>query len=230
MKIGVFGDSFADEFNMFRTDNMSWANQLRNFGYDITNHGKCASSLYFSYRQLLEHHSNYDKVIFLITGSGRFYLDHLPEKLRHVAHGRVNYLRAENPNGENREIIVALEHYYTYLQNYNFENTIHQLLIKECKAVRPDALFISCFPQYAEGFNLNMVSEHDIVELKKNYDTENFIINDKRFCHMNDNNNLLVAKKIKTWLEGGSFHIDEAEFLPSTLPLLEILALESPRI
>lgn len=227
MKIGIFGDSFADEFNMHRTDNMSWANQLRNLGYDVTNYGKCASSLYYSYRQLLEHHRKYDKVIFLITGAGRLYLDHLPEKLQHIAHGRVAFLKNET-HGKNIEIINALEGYYNYLHNHTHENTIHNLLLKECKQIRPDALFIPCFPEHAEnGFNLMMLSDYESEEFKNKHDLTNFRIIDRRFCHMNDNNNLLIAQKIKKWIDGEDFCVNESEFVPSTLPIEEILKLEA---
>ena len=230
MRIGIFGDSFADEQNIFRSDNMSWANQIRVSGYDVDNYGKCASSLYYSYLQLKEHHEKYDKVIFVATGEGRLYLDHLPETLQHVSHGRIENLKTET-KGEYPQVVKAIEYYYTHLHNYSYARVTHQLLLKECIRIRPDALFIPCFLESSdsgEKFNLNMISNYDHAQSAEQHNLEGMSIQDRRFCHMNDNNNMLVAEKIKNWIKTGEFDIDQTELIQTTIPITEILALETP--
>jgi hypothetical protein len=228
MKIGIFGDSFADEQNIFRPDNLSWANQIRESGYDVDNYGKCASSLYYSYLQLKEHHEKYDKIIFTITGDGRLFLEHLPETMQHISHGRIENLKNET-NGEYLHVIKAIEYYYAHLHNYSYAKTTHRLLLKECMAIRPDALFIPCFVESLDGgedFNLNMISDYD----RNQIDSGCVIVEDRRFCHMNDNNNSLVAGKIKDWINSGEFKINQSELIKTTLPITEILGLQTPGV
>jgi hypothetical protein len=76
MRIGIFGDSFADPGNeVRRTATYSWFNifagQL-NQPCTIDFHGLGASSLFFSYEKFLKHYHNYDLIIFCVTGASRY--------------------------------------------------------------------------------------------------------------------------------------------------------------
>ena len=72
MKIGIFGDSFADPGNeVRRTANYSLFNVFAknlNEPCNIDFHGMGASSLFFSYQKFLKYYSNYDLIIFCVTG------------------------------------------------------------------------------------------------------------------------------------------------------------------
>lgn len=70
MKVGIFGDSFADEF---LRDGKSWIECLRdNYDYDeVTSYGYGGTSLEWSYNNFLEHYNKYDTIIFILTDHRR---------------------------------------------------------------------------------------------------------------------------------------------------------------
>lgn len=78
--IGLFGDSFTGylgEDLIFLKNKEGqqyhWSALLAGeYGANLTNYGRPGSSLYFSYKQFIEHHSKHDFNIFLITEPGRY--------------------------------------------------------------------------------------------------------------------------------------------------------------
>ena len=70
MKIGIFGDSFADEH---MKPSKTWIECLRdNYDYhEVTSYGYGGTSLGWSYNNFLEHHSKYDLCVFLLTDQRR---------------------------------------------------------------------------------------------------------------------------------------------------------------
>jgi len=81
MKIGVFGDSFADRTpynpeSPFKEDE-SWISVMEQAGHKITTYGKTGTSTYWSFKQFLAHHEQFDHVIFCYSSLHRIH--HLPE-------------------------------------------------------------------------------------------------------------------------------------------------------
>lgn len=72
MKIGIYGDSFADHHT--DSKHIAWYNILSNYipGSTVTCYGKKSTSVYYSYKKFLETYSEFDKVIFLITNPDRY--------------------------------------------------------------------------------------------------------------------------------------------------------------
>ena len=70
MKIGIFGDSFADEH---LKPSKSWIECLRdNYEYnEVTSFGYGGTSLEWSYNNFLEHYHKYDRIIFIMTDHRR---------------------------------------------------------------------------------------------------------------------------------------------------------------
>ena len=90
MKLGIFGDSFADE-NMRK--GKSWVKWLRDdYDYDVVDsYGYGGSALEWSYNNFLKHYEKYDKVIFLMTDVRRqhyFDTESREELLFHVSKER----------------------------------------------------------------------------------------------------------------------------------------------
>lgn len=83
MKIGIYGDSFAE-----RMSENSWTVRLESLlGADITNYGLAGSDLYWSYNLYRQNHKEYDLNIFIATGSCRtsyFDWDRETQTLSHV--------------------------------------------------------------------------------------------------------------------------------------------------
>lgn len=83
MKIGIFGDSFAQKMSEH-----SWTVKLESLlDADFTNYGLAGSDLYWSYNLFRQHHQDYDLNIFVATGSCRtsyFTWDRDTQSLKHV--------------------------------------------------------------------------------------------------------------------------------------------------
>ena len=77
MRIGIFGDSFADE-NLRK--GKSWIEHLRE-NNDVTSFGSGGTSAEWSYNNFLNNHSDYDRIIFLATEPRRMHMwDHRTNK------------------------------------------------------------------------------------------------------------------------------------------------------
>ena len=87
MRIGVFGDSFADRnpYNPespFKEDE-SWIADMENAGHKITTYGKTGSSTWYSFQQFLAHHEQFDHIVFCYSSLHRIH--HLPEGLEDLS-------------------------------------------------------------------------------------------------------------------------------------------------
>lgn len=219
MKIGIFGDSFADE-TTFHTRGIDpetiksrpWAQLVRESGLIVDNYAKSATSLYYSYLKFLEHHNSYDKIIFTVTGPGRLYLPHLPEKYHHTTAGLLMHYRRNIETDNDEKIITAFESYYKYLCNFELDITIHNLMYEKCQAIRPDALFLPCFQNSIQKskFHLDHISyiDYDFYNVNPFKD----LVIEKRHCHMNRQNNIIFADKIIRWINNGKFEINIDDF------------------
>jgi len=87
MKIGVFGDSFADRTpynpeSPFKEDE-SWIADMESAGHKITSYGKTGTSTWYSYEQFLAHHEQFEWIIFCYSSLHRIH--HLPEGLEDLS-------------------------------------------------------------------------------------------------------------------------------------------------
>jgi hypothetical protein len=87
MKIGVFGDSFADRTpynpeSPFNEDE-SWIAAMEEGGHKITTYGKTGTSTWYSYEQFMAHHEQFDHIIFCYSSLHRMH--HLPEGLEDLS-------------------------------------------------------------------------------------------------------------------------------------------------
>ena len=219
MKIAIYGDSFAiDEENTPRKN--SWVDHLSNH-YDVVNYAKQGSSLYYSYKEFLRTHQYYDKVIFLVTNFGRLYVPNLPHPHIPGLYNVEKYLKESN--SRDREKFQTIKNFFLHIQNESFEKDIHGLILKECMSLRPDCLFIPCFDQ-------SLIPEWKFCTMMdiQIIDFEFYKINPFEFstdarelrnCHMNDENNLIFYKKIKSWIEGSNFQMYKRDFSYPREPL-----------
>lgn len=87
MKIGVFGDSYADRtpYNPESpiTEDESWIKCLEDAGHKIVSYGKTGTSTFYSFEQFIAHHEQFDHVIFCYSSLHRIH--HLPEGLEDLS-------------------------------------------------------------------------------------------------------------------------------------------------
>ena len=150
-KIGIYGDSWADpnhghDFNPALTDR-AWCRQFNNA--DI--YGKGGSSIYFSYRLFMQTHERYDRIIFVATNPGRYYL---PVKIgdQEVHLNSLNSTRHFRKQGHKRtnlkmtaeldSKLLALEQYYLELFDFDTDQQVCSLMIDRIMSVRPDTVLV----------------------------------------------------------------------------------------
>jgi hypothetical protein len=159
MSIGLYGDSFGScslprKPNGEDSDGMKyhWSTKLQTyFNCDLVNYADSGSSVYYSYSNFLKTHHLHEKIIFLITGPGR-YTQHLQlsdkggGKRYYVGLGQVEWefeYRKRFLNDDDLEKLNDLKGWFKSLcSDYDLE--MISLMLDRIAEVRPDVIFIPC--------------------------------------------------------------------------------------
>lgn len=206
MKIGVFGDSFA---NHKWNPSPTWVDILTQT-YNVSNFAEPGSSLFFSVDKFKRMHEKYDKVIFCITGPGRLLL---PERSR-IKYRNLNcnikFNTAEDLLADTelphqyRKIAKAVYNYYIHVENSEYDHYVHELMIDDIKRIRPDGIFIDGMK------DLNQVHHKENAHYNKIDNIEKYT--DLRNCHLTETNNYILAEEMKKALEKGTYIFDVTPF------------------
>jgi hypothetical protein len=223
MKIGIFGDSYADEVAMNHTQYDCWVEILRKKYYpDLTCHARSGSSLYYSLNKLKQHHNDYDKVIFIVTGAGRFelpnYIDFMGQDDIHLRH-IPNLATAENTlakifNYISPEVKTAYEAavaYYKYLQDIERDKFVHDLMKEQIIKIRPDAVVVDITDPTGRSTTLIDISMQEVIGagLPPTIFVEK---QDTRRCHLSQRGNEVLAEKMHQWLNGEPAVLKKEDF------------------
>lgn len=246
IKLGVFGDSFADTAFGHEgspdMDMMAWPNRFPSDQYQVTSYGHAGSSVYYSWRKFIEHQHLYDRVIFVITSTERYpawvpvagesYDLHVPNWFQSQAVKR----HSSYSNPQVRRRIDAIEQFYMELTDTPIGtpwlNNMCELMLADVARLRPDVLFIPVYPHritmppghtYTQGLDAYFPV---IVRSLRPKDTE--LVADverqhwinfrelKCCCHLTPEANQHLALAVQTALESGT-HTWDPE-IPPTLP------------
>ena len=140
MKIGIFGDSFADGRTLEGDLNRySWATHLaRGLGAtDIGYHAHGGSPLYWSYQQILEHGHLYDRIILAVTEPMRFPVPVGDERQFATGYPSANEFR--NPLRDNLRGWFAVS-------DQDYLSVVQELFLQDLERRYPGILLIPCFP------------------------------------------------------------------------------------
>lgn len=220
MKIGVHGDSFATVKQSNQTD-QSWFEHISEYGHDVTAYGKNAGSLFYSLSNFLKTHHNFDRNVFLITSPYRFVIpkqfDEFSENWRYISglyntETFINDAKHKKAPTEVIDILTAAEQYILHIQDIEYDKYIHNLMIAEISRIRPDTILIPCFENSMENLGENIpllrINEEENKSLGKNWNREwERLIRshiDLRRCHMTEENNIMLGKKIINCIETGN--------------------------
>lgn len=188
-KIILFGDSFGYYEGFPDSVGISWVEYLQNF-YNIENHSRIACSLY-GQKKIFDkiNLANYDKTIFIIPHRIRRFQE-LNFENRYETDWTLNraiYLK--NTYKENLEYIDVIIKFFTMMYNES-DDHVHQLMIDDIIRRCPDVLLL----------NFDDLIKISDMEFKFFNSKEN-MYNDKRKCHLCEENNIILGKKIKTAME-----------------------------
>lgn len=240
MKIAVFGDSYAHNFELkeFEQNNdaVSWVEILAK-KYDVTNYAMSGSSVYYSFCEFQKYHSEYDKVIFLVTAPGRLFL-HETMKLelntinslplealqQHVnsamsAEFMLNQVEMTNGSLEDKKRLTAIRDYFLLVMNIDEQRTYSQLMAKEVQTTRPDALV-----QLVTGSPRKDLWSISKMELEHWGETQPSInqrdLFEIRKNHLTKENNIILANKIEQWIiHGTPLDLSLEDFVKPTEPI-----------
>lgn len=209
MKIGIFGDSYAS--NVKGNTTLSWVDILQ-LKHDVINYSESGTSLFFSLMKFEKNQTNFDKIIFVVTCPGRILLDEnscLDSSARSITGLRNCQYKIDSLELSKEQLTVynAVKDYFLYVQNSQFDNYIHNLMVEEIKRKRPDVILI---PSFKDSFKGVTVSIRDIQEKE---DGMTYIQEDYRHCHISEVNNKIFASKVEEWLEGSYVDIDINNFI-----------------
>jgi len=154
MKLGIYGDSFADPGS--GENDGSWVNYLVNLieqdskqSIQVDNYARGGSSLYFSYKKLLATGKKYDLVIFLATEPHRY-----PNPI--MINGRDNYITSiphveniertqlEKLTPETQEIFRNLRGWFL-VPNFDFNADMSDLMMSEIEKMHHNMIIYPCF-------------------------------------------------------------------------------------
>lgn len=210
MKIGIFGDSYAHEGSAYLlnlNNDKSWMKILTDCGYDITSYGMSGSSMYWSYKNYLQHRHKYDYIIFLATTINRIYVP-----TAKYNHWHSNYflseddVRTQEAKKNNADHWEALKLYFSLLFNEEEHQTYKDLMLNEIEP-NPNTLCLD-----VEKYLIPMSSK-EFSQLKK-IDSSICQFKDNRFCHFSQDGNTFIANKIVHWLKSGFFNYNDQDQYP----------------
>lgn len=154
MRIGIFGDSFADHGNEIkRQAHYSWFNVFASNFTEQTKidiHGVGASSLFFSYEKFIKHYQKYDVIVFCVTGASRY-----PKPLvlsdgqtRHYScigaiDNAYGYLGDKITHDDKRTLDHLTGYFIMSVDEYCL--TASDLMMNHMSSLHPNVIFYPCF-------------------------------------------------------------------------------------
>jgi hypothetical protein len=224
MKIGVFGDSYADKMFLNESTPKIWYNFLHTeYGHSIECFGEGGSSILFSVELLKEHANNYDLVIWCLTTPGRFsFPKGNGQKAYHVT---TAWDRCKTDNVDLIKKHKICIDYLKYIFDWDTENLIGKSLVSYMQSQFSNLMIIPCFPPPLESiFNLYELCEQEaqhyfpgqkIYEIYKNYQ-------DIRPGHITEDNQKILARLINDNLGSGVFQSSYDHFVKPSLPFNQV--------
>lgn len=170
MRLGIFGDSFADSVNDVKKNApYAWFNILASKLPNVTKigvHGAGASSLFFSYQKFLKLYEQYDQIIFCVTGATRY-----PKPLilsdgqvRHYCgmgaiENAYKYLGNKITSDDKRTLDHLTGYFIMNVDEYCW--TASDLMMNHMSTLHPKVIFYPCFADSftSDRFNKEVIPQ-----------------------------------------------------------------------
>jgi hypothetical protein len=202
MRIGIFGDSFADR-NLQHYNNVAWFSYLRPH-HDITVHGECGSSILYSAKKILEQCQEYDLVIWCLTGAWRHTLE-IGSKKIFIHNYDLEYDR------EFSDLVNIIKEFKNKIESRQDQILIGQCIHGHVSNTAKNIMTISCSPEILD----NATSMYTMSEIELQYflpDQTLYEIfsdyQDLRPCHLSLTNNKIFGNYVLERLRPGILDID----------------------
>jgi hypothetical protein len=221
VKIGVFGDSFADRvippaFTKRGYVDESWMQYLENQGHRIECYGLSSTSTWYSYERFLPLYEYMDAIVFVYSHHGRVHNMPHPYELFATFAGRPLASLTESHmykqcSSEDQENILNLIKSVNLMENDKFNWFVQHQIFKEvnklCREKNIKLVNILPFEQKHSIKNYDLNSAHGdclydllpVVIKEMNIQTA-----DSRQCHLSLENNTILGKVIVESLNSSS--------------------------
>lgn len=179
MKIGIYGDSYADTPD--RTKSTNWFNILSKLIFDdkpllnnltkdsskitIDNFGKGGSSLYFSYKNFLETSTDYDLVIFLVTEPHRYPIAFKPANINQTFYitsiPHVDQLiesLSSLLNESEKQFLIDLRGWFA-ASDQEYNRDMSSIILDNIETLHSKLIMYPCF---TESFTSNRYKKHKL--------------------------------------------------------------------
>jgi hypothetical protein len=213
MKLGVFGDSFADPIDFNASDNFAWP-VLLSKECNLTKkdcYARKGTSHWWSYEQFLQHYKKYDTIVFVHTSAMRW--PHLPteETGRHWMVGEFGDI-----DGLVSPLLKQINPHYMDIFSDELLNFISHNIYKSVNQICADngihLINIMPFKNEYEAVNFGFPTLTGLTAISWN---ERVVVNDtrytivealqlvndireySRYCHLNKSNNRSLFDLIK---------------------------------
>lgn len=241
----IYSDSWADpkvRYSHTNIDNVAWSDIIAK-DFNITNHARAGSSIFYSYRKFLETHEEFDKIIFVVTDYYRwFHLVHtktLKSPWGDFYHsfagpGMIEYWQKDpmykkhlTADQELRAVLSALNGYFNYLNDEEFDKSICSLMLDDIHRRRPDTIFIQggIFPQFHPLVNPETALAKFAISWIKNWPEFEQQVKDgygffpwkelRTICHFSKEANLAIASAVTEALTTGKWNPTIPDFIPA---------------
>ena len=214
MKIGVFGDSFAE-----KNAEKIWWKFLQGYGHKVTCFGENGSSIVWSAKQILDTKNDFDFVIWCVTSSNRITVWHranFTEKYVHV----LGTDAKKHSDPEIQQKIDATEKFIQIAMDEPDREFVGKCVVEYVKTQVPNMLLIPCFPVPLydsvenAGFNLFDLYQKEtryFFPSKSHYDVQTEY-RDLRQGHFCESTHVVLAEEISKSLHPGIFVSDYDKF------------------
>lgn len=217
MKIGVFGDSFAEKAYIQSTTPVIWYQYLTCLGHSIECWGESSSSIYFSAHQIYEKSNNYDLIIWCVTTPGRFSFKNNNNEWHHVIGTSDQYVGNDPEINKKHNVCVD---YLKWMFEWDSANFIDHCVVTQVAQQSKNVMLIPCFPPpLSANFNLYTLAEKEaqhwfpnqtLPEIYQNY-------HDSRAGHISKHNQEILATLINKQLGPGIFTANYDDFVTPLL-------------
>ena len=223
MKIGVFGDSFADRnpYNPespFKEDE-SWIKAMEDAGHKVTTYGKTGTSTYWSFKQFLAHHEQFDHIVFCYSSLHRIH--HLPDGLEGLSFLTTpdELYSTRRYRGITKQQEIEMVRILTgYIPNldYSFDMFVKQSIFNDvnntCRNKNIKLVNLLTFDDRKDkNYSINLDSKsgsclYNLFEVSKK-ELPSMGNVDNRWCHLSKENNEILSLIIRETLQNNNKEI-----------------------
>ena len=210
MKIGVFGDSYAEKSS--DESSIWWGILNQTTEHDVTSHGESASSIMFSAKKILEHYQEYDLVIWCLTQSGRQTVLCEGRPLHFTPGAGFELHQNEHIR---KKWLLYIDYWHSGLLDWDSEKLNGKALVHYVKDLCKNVMVVPCFRDPLEyDFNLFDLSNNEAKFYFGNKEFEYWHSRyiDLRPGHLSLVNQTILSEEISKQLKPGIFQSSYSKF------------------